>query len=91
MHRYCLDTSGLSNPLEVMPDDIYVSLWTEVIRVVETGILCWNEEIDGELKSIPGRIGDCLKGCKSSCYKLDNKKGDNPQIHCVAGREGRLG
>jgi hypothetical protein len=27
MKKYCLDTSGLSNPLEFMPEDIHVTLW----------------------------------------------------------------
>jgi hypothetical protein len=54
-----------------MPDDIFYSLWTEVVRVIESGVLCWNVEIAEELKSIPGRVGACLSGCKECCYEVD--------------------
>lgn len=37
MKRYCFDTSGISNPVETMPDDIFESLWLKVIAVIEAG------------------------------------------------------
>lgn len=54
-----------------MPEDIYSSLWSAVIGVVQSGALCWNAEIGIELESIPGRLGDCLKDCKEACYDVD--------------------
>jgi hypothetical protein len=65
--KYCLDTSGFSNPLLEMPDDIHVTLWTQVVNRIETGALCWNAEIAEELKSIPGSVGAVLKKCNGSC------------------------
>lgn len=60
MNRYCLDTSGLSNPLESMPEDIYGSLWKQVRATIEKGVFCWNAEILDELGSIQGDMGACL-------------------------------
>lgn len=67
MHKYCLDTSGISNPILDMPQDIYISLWNKVKSKLEDGVFCWNVEIDEELKSVFGDVGDCLKACRSSC------------------------
>jgi hypothetical protein len=60
--RYCLDTSGLSNPLQSMPEDIpmYQPVWKHIQRQVEIGIFAVNEEIFQELCRLPGRIGECL-------------------------------
>jgi hypothetical protein len=67
MHKYCLDTSGLSNPLLDLPDDIHVSLWSKVVLKIEEGVFCWNEEINEELKSIYGSLGACLMNCSPKC------------------------
>lgn len=61
MVKYCLDTSGLSNPWETLPEDIYSNLWTQVIVACKSGIFCYNSEIYGELNSITGKLGACLK------------------------------
>lgn len=67
MPKYCLDTSGFSNPLLDLPEDIHVTLWAKVRARVQTGVFCWNGEIAKELKSIYGEIGTCLQGCNGAC------------------------
>ena len=67
MFKYCLDTSGLSNPVLDMPKNIYVSLWPQIIDKVAAGVFCWNVEISEELESIFGAVGDCLKSCNGNC------------------------
>lgn len=62
-YRYCLDTCGFSNPLELMPEDIHQTLWKGVKSKIEAGALCWNTEIAVELGSIPGELGQCLIDC----------------------------
>lgn len=58
-----------------MPEDIYKTLWQNVVAKVESGIFCWNQEIADEMSSIYGMIGDALKSCnRSCCYELG--KGD---------------
>lgn len=61
MKKYCLDTSGLSNPLEVMPEDIHPGMWAKVADLVTSGTFASTTEIYEELKHLPGSIGDCLK------------------------------
>lgn len=67
MAKYCLDTSGFSNPILDMPDDIHMTLWTKVRAMVEDGLFCWNEEIAVELNSIPGDLGQTLQDCHEDC------------------------
>ncbi len=67
MHKYCLDTSGLSNPFVDMPPNIYSSLWVHVVAKVQEHVFCWNTEIFEELTSIPDPVGASLKGCNGSC------------------------
>lgn len=64
--KYCLDTSGLSNPLENMPEDIglYKPIWNLVKSNIEDGFFAVNDEIYQELCRLPGNIGDCLKNNK---------------------------
>jgi|SRR5215212_11763377 len=59
--KYCLDTSGFSNPLEFMPQDIHPSLWRQVEATVTGGMLAATKEIYDELAHLPGSIGDCIK------------------------------
>ena len=71
MHKYCLDTSGLSNPYLELPEDIFVSLWPKIIAKVNGGVFCWNVEISEELERIPGAVGESLKlARKSCCYEV---------------------
>jgi hypothetical protein len=62
MKKYCLDTSGLSTPLENMPEDIHETMWAKVAEVVAGGAFAVTVEIYEELKHLPGSIGDCIKG-----------------------------
>ncbi len=64
MADYCLDTSGLSNPLENLPEDIFGSLWRQVEAVIRSGRICCNTEILEELGFIQGRMGACIEECK---------------------------
>ena len=78
MHRYCLDTSGLSNPVMEMPENLYVSLWGKVIPLIRAGVFCWNGEIAVQLKSIQGNVGHALASVnKQCCYEVN--QGDWPR------------
>lgn len=61
MKKYCLDTSGLSNPLEFMPEDIHPTIWAKIAELVAAGTFASTVEIYEELKHLPGPIGECLK------------------------------
>ena len=77
MAKYCLDTSGLSNPAMEMPETIYVSLWAQVTSLIHDEIFCWNVEIAEELSSIYGAAGQALMACNGSCC-LEVGVGDWP-------------
>lgn len=61
MKKYCLDTSGISNPLETMPEDIHESLWAEVRARIVAGDLAVTGDIYGELVHLQGAMGDCIR------------------------------
>ncbi len=61
MKKYCLDTSGLSNPIQSLPEDIHVSLWSQVCDKIKQGVFAATTEIYDELVRIPGSVGQCLK------------------------------
>ena len=65
--KYCLDTSGISNPLESMPEDIHAVLWSKISKVISAGKIAVNTEIFDELSHINGLIGDCIK---ANCHNL---------------------
>ena len=58
---YCLDTSGLSNPLESMPEDIHATLWAHISILVIDGKFAVTQEIYEELCHLSGKIGDCIR------------------------------
>jgi hypothetical protein len=60
MKEYCLDTSGLSNPLEFMPEDIHPTLWARIEELICSGRVAVTTEIYGELLHLPGSIGACV-------------------------------
>jgi hypothetical protein len=60
MKEYCLDTSGLSNPLEFIPEDIHPTLWSKVADLITSGRLAVTTEIYQELLHLPGAIGACV-------------------------------
>ena len=61
MATYCLDTSGLSAPLEFMPEDIHPSIWAGVAGLIDDEKFAVTTEIYDELSHIAGTIGDCIK------------------------------
>ncbi len=66
MKKYCFDTSGISNPLETMPEDIHKSMWSGFPDRIEAGIVAATTEIHGEMCHIPGTVGACLITNKAS-------------------------
>lgn len=66
LKAYCLDTSGFSNPLETMPEDIHSILWARVADKVNAGRLAVTYEIYEELEHLPGPIGACIKANKDN-------------------------
>lgn len=66
--RYCLDTSGLSNPLDTMPEAVafYRPIWGFVMAQIEGGLFAVNTEIYEELCLLPGNVGTCLQDNKSN-------------------------
>lgn len=60
MKRYCFDTSGLSNPMQLLPEDIYQSIWVQVTALIEAGHIAVSTEIYDEMVHIPGIVGACI-------------------------------
>lgn len=73
--EYCLDTSGISNPLENMPEDIHVTLWGKVMDILSSGRVFVNTEIYDELILIDGSIGNQINGLEDT-IKLEIGVGD---------------
>ena len=66
MKKYCFDTSGISNPLESMPEDIHDSLWTGFkTKCLQSGIIGVTQEIYEEMEHIPGSVGQFIKDHKA--------------------------
>src|SRR5579859_143111 len=65
MKSYCMDTSGLSNPLGMMPQDIHRSLWKAISEMVVAGKFAVTAEIYDELTHLDGDIGDCIPANKA--------------------------
>lgn len=61
MKKYCFDTSGLSNPIQDMPEDIHKSLWSKVQLVFESGTIAVTTEIYQELCNTDNFIGQLAK------------------------------
>lgn len=61
MKRYCFDTSGLTTALEGMPQDIHISLWTQISSLVVGGQIAVTEEIYKEMTHIQGNFGECIR------------------------------
>jgi hypothetical protein len=64
--KYCVDTSGLSNALENMPEDIHVTLWKRIADVIMAGDMAVTAEIYDELTHLPGSIGECIQANQSA-------------------------
>lgn len=65
--KYCLDTSGISTPLNDHPEDIFESLWRIIIEKINSGLFCWNVEIGEELELIDGPVGEALRKSGNHC------------------------
>ena len=61
MKRFCLGTSGVSNPLNAMPFDLYEGIWVQVFAAVEAGAFAVTPEIYGELIRLKDEVGDCFR------------------------------
>jgi Domain of unknown function (DUF4411) len=61
MKKYCFDTSGISNPLESMPEDIHESAWTKIKVCIESGMFAVTTEIYDEMTNITGTVGGCIR------------------------------
>lgn len=61
MKRYCFDTSGISNPLQAMPEDIHDWIWILVRDLIEEGSIAVTTEIYDEMTHIGGQVGACIR------------------------------
>jgi hypothetical protein len=61
MKKYCFDTSGLSNPLEAMPEDIHESQWKKIKQCITDGMFAVTPEIYDEMTHIMGTVGECIR------------------------------
>ena len=75
MKRYCFDTSGLSNPLESMPEDIHERMWQWVVAYIGAGSIAVTQEIYDEMTHIRGIVGECINAHKDDLV-LEINKGD---------------
>jgi hypothetical protein len=63
--KYCFDTSGFSNPLEAMPEDIHDSMWTKVKAIIADGQIAVTAEIYDEMERMGGDFGQYVKDHKA--------------------------
>jgi len=61
MKKYCFDTSGISSPLEMMPEDIHESAWAKIKQCITDGMFAVTTEIYGEMTKLTGSVGDCIR------------------------------
>lgn len=65
MKKYCLDMSGFSNPIQDMPEDIHVSLWSQICARIRAGVFAATAEVYEELTHITGDVGKCIRDHES--------------------------
>ena len=65
MKKYCFDTSGISNPLETMPEDIHKTMWNGFCEFLQDGHVAASLEIYTEMCRIPGNVGVQIASNKS--------------------------
>jgi Domain of unknown function (DUF4411) len=75
MKKYCFDTSGISTPLELMPEDIHQSVWTRIKTLIASGIFAVTAEIYDEMTHITGTVGECIIANKAALL-LEVSEGD---------------
>lgn len=84
MKRYCLDTSGITNPLHDVPEDIHSTLWNRIAKIIEAGEIAVTAEIYGELKgTIWSPIGGVIDSHSSSLV-LEVAQGDWDHVTYVS-------
>ncbi|PCI51056.1 MAG: hypothetical protein COB49_02965 [Alphaproteobacteria bacterium] len=66
MKKYCLDTSGISNPWGDLPHDIFNSLWENIEELIVKGIFAVTLEIYEEQLLIPNPLGEIIKVNKNT-------------------------
>lgn len=81
MKKYCFDTSGLSNPLETMPEDIHESMWKRVRALIVAGHIAVTQEIYDEMIHIGGTVGKCIVGHKKLVLLEVNSNSWNWQLY----------
>ena len=64
MKKYCFDTSGISNPLETMPEDIHEWMWEWFCDFIRSGAIAVTTEIYDEMCHIEGTVGDTIRDNK---------------------------
>ncbi len=76
MKKYCFDTSGITNPLHTVPEDIHPTLWNRIARLIESGNIAVTAEIYGELKgTVHSPIGEVIDTHQSGLV-LEVAQGD---------------
>jgi len=75
MKKHCFDTSGISNPLETMPEDIHESAWTKIKEKISSGEIAVTREIYDEMTHIVGTVGKCIKDSEAELL-LEIGEGD---------------
>lgn len=75
MKKHCFDTSGISNPLETMPEDIHESAWTKIKEKISSGEIAVTREIYDEMTHIVGTVGQCIKASEAELL-LEVGEGD---------------
>lgn len=75
MAEFCLDTSGISNPWERLPEDIYRSLWARIQELISASTFCCTTEIYEEMLSITGGLGECVRA-HQDCLVMEIGNGD---------------
>src|SRR5437867_2155348 len=81
--KFCVDTSGFSNPLEFMPEDIHESVWAKVMDIIGKGQIAVTMEIYEEMILIPGALGNCIKAHKAEMLLEVSKGNWNWQSYVV--------
>ncbi|MGO7226717.1 DUF4411 family protein [Rhizobium leguminosarum bv. viciae] len=66
MIKYCFDTSGISNPIETMPEDIHISLWDAFCGQLHGASVAVTKEVHDEMCHIPGTVGSVILACKAA-------------------------
>jgi hypothetical protein len=66
MKKYCVDTSGISNPLETMPEDIHESAWKKIKERIVEGDFAVTTEIYDEMVHIVGTVGEVIKASQEA-------------------------